>query len=75
MSDLICPFCKMTYKEECLSCNKFDKSIKFLRSRIKKSETGPKVVKTREDKKSFDHKREVNRLRVRRWRSQNKRNR
>ncbi|RLF60156.1 MAG: hypothetical protein DRN27_00320 [Thermoplasmata archaeon] len=60
----------MTYKEECFSCNKFDKSIKILRSQIKKSDIGPKVVKTREDKKSFDHKREVNRLRVRRWLSQ-----
>ena len=75
MSDIICPFCKMTYKEECLSCNKFDKSIKILRSQIKKSTTEIKVVKTLEDKKSFDHKREVNRIRVRRWRSQKKRNR
>jgi len=65
----------MTYKEECLSCNKFDKSIKILRSQNKKSNTEIKVVKTREDIKLFDHKREINRIRVRRWRSQKKRNR
>ena len=75
MSDLICPFCKISYKEECLSCNKFDKSIKILKSRIKKSNIESKEEKNHPNKKIFDHKREGNRIRVRRWRSQNKRNR